>query len=201
MANPVRILFTQNTVIKQEPIQSSQLPSYLKQDIPVGTLLVLQSYGIEGDHIRFSLKELEFKGYRSSWYAYEPHIAIIKEPLRYVKTVSETVPGPYESNSITLTVSWSNIWYQQGLVKLVSNRDTVIKQKPIDSRWLDESYKQVIPAGTELVLLTNKPDSYNRVTLPIEDWHVKCALKDIEFKGFGWNWYAYIEHVGILPVS
>jgi hypothetical protein len=201
MTYPVRILFTQNTIIKQEPIQSSQLPSYLKQNIPAGTLLVLQSYGIEGDHIRFSLKELEFKGYRSNWYAYAPHTTIIKEPLRYVKTVSETVPGPYDNSSITLTVSWGNIWYQQGLVKLISNRDTVIKQKPIDSRFLNESYKQDIPAGTELVLLTDKPDAYNRVTLPIEDWHLKFALKDLEFKGFSWNWYAYIEHVGIETVT
>jgi len=201
MTNPVRIFFTRNTVIKQKPIQSSQLPSYLKQNIPAGTLLVLQSYGTEGDHIKFSLKELEFKGYRSNWYAYEPHVAIIKEPLRYVKTISETVPAPYDNNSITLTVSWGNIWYQQGLVKLITNIDTVIKQKPIDSRWLDESFKQDIPAGTELVMLTNKPDFYNRVTFPIEDWHVKFALKDIEFKGFGWNWYAYVEHVGVVAIT
>ncbi|NES20086.1 MAG: hypothetical protein F6K41_14430 [Symploca sp. SIO3E6] len=41
--------------------------------------------------------------------------------IKNVKTVIETVPAPYDNNSITLTVSWGNIWYQQGLVKLIAN--------------------------------------------------------------------------------
>lgn len=198
----VRLLFTHNTFLKQQPIQSSQLPDYQLQKIPVGTFLVLQSYGMaSNNHIRLSLKDIEFKGVGQNWFAYSEHVSIWRDPFRPVETVDEKLAKQVEKNTVKISLPWRPFPTQSNLLKIVFNRDTIIKRVPVPSQFLSEASRQDIPAGTELVLLTERPDAQNQIQLPIEENHVKFTLQDIEFKGFSRDWYGYIKHVGIQPLG
>lgn len=205
MASLTRILFKRDTPLKREAVQSSQLPSNKLQWLPVGTLLVIQSYGEPAnnqDHYRLTFEKLQFKGFNSDWYAYARDAEITQKTLSAVTTIDAMVSKQTEKNLIKIPVDKTTIGNQQGFLKLVFNVDTVIKREPVDdSSVLNDQSKQVIPAGTELVLLTDKPDATNVVKLPIERNHVKFALKDIEFKGFSKDWYVFTKHAGIQRIG
>ena len=205
MASLTRILFKRDTILKREVIQASDLPSNKRQSVPVGTLLVIQSYGPPAsnqDHYRLTFEKLQFKGFNSDWYAYSRDAEITQKALSAVTTVDAMVSKQTEKNLIKVPVDKTTIGNQQGFLKMVFNVDTVIKREPVDdSSVLNDQSKQVIPAGTELVLLTDKPDASNVVKLPIDRNHVKFALKDLEFKGFSKDWYAFTKHVGIQRIG
>lgn len=194
-----RMLFIQDSVIKQQPIQANQLPSNRRQNVPLGTLLVLQSYNVPSatpDHFRIGLKNLQIKGF-ANWFAFADHVRILEEAFTPITTVEAMVAKQTEKNVVRITADRNIIGNQQDFLKIVFNQDTVVKRKPVDSTLLNDQSKQTIPAGTELVLLTSSPDTNNIVRLPIEDGHVKFTLKDMELKGFSRDWYAFNKHVGI----
>lgn len=200
MANLVGILFKQDTIIKQFPVNSSQLPSTQKQNIPAGTFLILQSYGDPSDHenhYKLSFKGIQFKGSSINWYAFAPHVQINQQPLKTIQSVSDVVSKQPEKNIAKIIVDRKLVPAQGSFLKLVFNTDTIIKLEAVDAKFLNDASKQAIPAGTELVLVTDKPDANNIVKFPIDNSHVKITFKDIEFKGFSQNWYAFMGHVGI----
>lgn len=200
-----RVLFQQDTFLKQRPLQSSQLPNYELQKIPVGTALVLQSYAIppdHPDHYKLGLSKIQFpirNGSSSTWFAYEPHVDI-NQSFTPVTTVGQIARNQKSDSIVKIYADRQIIGSQQGFLKLVVNQDTVIKRDAVSSDILDPSAKQDLPAGTELILLTSPPNSSNVVTFTLDRSHVKFTLKDIAFKGFNQNWYAYTEHVGIQLV-
>ena len=199
MADVVGILFKQNTLIKQSPVDSSQLPSTQQQNVPVGTFLILQAYSdpaTNNNHYKLSLKNIQFKGY-NTWYAFAPHVQLVQQALRPAQTIIEVVAKQTEKNVAKIIVDKKTVPAQGSFLKLVFNIDTIIKRKPVDSQFLNDDSKQTIPAGTELVLVTERPDANNFVKFPIEDNHVKVTFRDIEFKGFSQNWYVFISHAGI----
>ena len=202
MVSLARILFKQDTLLKQEPVQANQLPSQKLQKIPVGTLLVLQSYATpSNNHIKLSLKDVEFKGLSMNWYAYTEHVTIIKDPLKVVDTVDAMVAKQQEKDGVKIIVNKPTVPAQSGLLKLVFNVDTAIKRQPVPADNLNEDSEQKIPAGTVFIILTNKPDINNSIKLPIKDNHVKFTLKDIEFNGFNKDWYVFVKHVGIQRIG
>jgi hypothetical protein len=199
-----RILFIQDTILKQEPIQSSQLPSTQLQKIPAGTELVLKTFQIAGnnlDHYKIGLEDLQFKGLSNNWHAFAEHVEITENTFIEVPTVESIVAKQAQKNAVRVAVSRALVGNRQGFLKVVFNVDTLIKRKPVDGRVLNNESKQTIPAGTELILLTDKPDASNIVKLPIESGHVKFSLKDLEIKGFTKDWYAFAGHVGIQVVA
>jgi hypothetical protein len=204
MEDLVRIVFTQNTVIKQSPIDSSQLPSYQYQAVPVGTCFVLQSYASPSfdtrNHYRFNLKNLQIKGYSTNWYAFAQYTHVMNQPFYPVRSLSDILYSQSQQDVVKISVSIPPST-RQGFLKLVFNTDTVIKRSPVDSNLLNDQSKQSVPAGTELILLTSAPDAGKTVSFPIEDKHVKVTLKDLELKGYSQDWYAFVEHVGIQPVG
>jgi hypothetical protein len=202
MTTFTRVLFLQDTTIKREPIQSSQLPSNKLQKISAGTELVLQSYGLPANnqnHYKLTLKDVGFKG-SLNWYAFAEHVEIGEKQLVPVPTADAIVYKQEDKKFVKIIVDRQSV-DTFGFLKLVFNVDTIIKRRPIDGRFLNEQSKQAIPAGTELILFTSKPDANNIVKLPIEDGHVKFTLKDAEFKGFTQDWYAFAQHVGISRVG
>ncbi|MBE9006686.1 hypothetical protein IQ259_16840 [Fortiea sp. LEGE XX443] len=204
MATLNRILFIQETNLKQEPVQSSQLPSTKQQKIPVGTILVLKSYEIpanNSDHYKLVLEDIQFKGLSSNWFAFAKHAKIIQETINPVATIQAIATKQQSKDILKITVDRQSVGNQQGFLKLVFNADTIIKRQPVDSKVLNDQSKQVIPAGTELILLTDKPDTNNIVKFSLQDSHLKFSLKDIEFKGFAQDWYVFTQHVGIEPVD
>ncbi|MEA5572939.1 hypothetical protein [Calothrix sp. UHCC 0171] len=198
-----RIVFVQNSVIKQQPIDSSQLPSNQRQDIPAGTTLVLQSYSIppgSNNHYKISLDDIQFKGL-SNWFAFANHVQIIQEPIVPETSVEAVIAKQTDKTTAQINVNRNTLGTQQGFLKLVFNVDTFIKRAPVDSQTLNEQSKQLIPAGTELILATSLPDNNNIVKFPIQSNHVKFNLFNVEIKGFSQDWYAFIKHVGIQRVG
>ncbi len=199
MANVVGLLFKRTTIIKQSTADSSQLPSTQRQNVPVGTFLILQSYSDPSEnenHYKFSLKNLQLKGY-NTWYAFAPDVQIVQQPLRPLPTIIEVVSKQTDKSVAKISVDKKTVPAQGSFLKLVFTIDTIIKRTPTDSQFLNDDSKQTIPAGTELVLVTEKPDANNFVKFPIEDSHVKVTFRDIEFKGFNQDWYVFISHAGV----
>ncbi len=200
MATLVGILFKQDTIIKKSPVSSSLLTSSQKQNIPAGTFLILQSYGdpsANENHYKLSFKDIQFKNSSMNWYAFAPHAQINQQPLKSIQSVSDIVSKQTEKNVAKIIVDKKTVPAQGSFLKLVANTDTVIKLDPVDAKFLNDASKQTIPAGTELVLVTDRPDANNTVKFPIQDSHVKVTFKDIEFKGNNQNWYVFMGHVGI----
>jgi hypothetical protein len=198
-----RTVFIQDTIIKQEPIQSNQLPSNRLQNIPAGTTLVVQNYSLppgNNDHYKVTLQNIQFKGF-SNWFAFADHVQIIQEPIVAATSVEAIIARQTEKNVVKITVDRNTLGQEQGFLKLVFNVDTFIKRQPVDSNVLSDQAKQLIPGGTELVLATSFPDNNNIVKLPVQDSHVRFALDDMEIKGFSKDWYAFIKHVGIQRVG
>lgn len=195
-----RLLVKQETVLKQEPISSSQLPSNKLQKLPAGTLLVLQSYGeAANNHFRISLKDIDFKGLTGNWHAFKDHVQIITKSLTSVTTIKQSAYNQQTKDVVEILsyVNQKTAPAQGGFVKLVFNQDTFIKRQPVETRFLQANYIQQIPAGTELVLLTNKPSTQNSIKFPLESRHLKFDLKDVEFKGYSQDWYVFDEHAGL----
>ncbi|MCC5636503.1 hypothetical protein LC593_11640 [Nostoc sp. CHAB 5844] len=204
MATLNRILFIQDTILKQEPVQSSQLPSTKQQKIPIGTLLVLKSYEIpasNSDHYKLSLEDIQLKGFSTNWFAFANHAKIIQDAINPVQTIQAIATKQQAKDTVIFTVDRQSVGNQQGFLKLVFNADTIIKRQPVDSKVLNDQSKQAIPAGTELILLTDKPDTNNSVKFQLQDNHIKFSLKDIEFKGFSKDWYVFTQHIGIQRVD
>ena len=204
MVSRVGLFFKRDSAIKQRPVNSSDLPSTQRQTIPVGTLLVLQSYAEPSpattNHYRFSLKTLQIKGFSTNWYAFADHVQLMNQPFSPVQTVGNVLANQQQKDVVKIIVK-GQPFAAQGFLKLVFNIDTIIKRRPVDSNVLNDQSKQAVPAGTELVLFTNQPDAFKAVSFSIEDKHVKFTLKDLEFKGFRQDWYAFIDHVGIQPIG
>ncbi|GBE91977.1 hypothetical protein [Nostoc cycadae] len=204
MATLNRVLFIQDTVLKQEPVQSNQLPSTKQQSIPLGTLLVLKSYELpinNSDHYKLFLEDIQFKGFSSNWFAFGKHAKIIQDEITPVTSISAIATKQQAKDSVKITVDRQSVGNQQGFLKLVFNVETIIKRQPVDSKVLNDQSKQIIPAGTELILSTDKPETNNSVKFSIQDNHLKFNLKDIEFKGFSKDWYVFMQHVGIQRVD
>lgn len=200
MANLVRILFKQETFLKQEPVPSGQLPSNKLQKVPIGTLLVLQSFGdAASNHIKLSLKDLDFKGLTGNWHAFKGHIEIINKPFTAVTTVKQSAFNQQTKDVVEILafINKQTAPAQGGFVKLVFNKDTIIKRQPVDASVLNANSQQKIPAGTELVLLTNQPDARNSIKFARQSNHIKFTLKDLEFNGFNQDWFAFDDHVGL----
>ncbi|NJL62680.1 MAG: hypothetical protein HC903_13680 [Methylacidiphilales bacterium] len=198
-----RIVFLQNSVIKQQPVQSNQLPSNQRQDIPAGTTFVLQSYSIppgSNDHYKITLDDIQFKGF-SNWFVFAKHVQITQEAITPETSVEAVLATQTDKTAARINVNRNTLGVQQGFLKLAFNVDTFIKRQPIDSSVLNDQSKQLIPAGTELILATSLPDNNNVVRFSIQDNHVKFNLFNIEIKGFSQDWYAFVKHVGIQRVG
>lgn len=204
MATVNRILFIQETSLKQEPVQSSKLPSTKQQKIPVGTVLVLKSYEIpvnHPDHYKLTLEDIQFKGLSNNWYAFAKHVTIIQDANNTGTNVQAIATKQQAKDTVKIPVDRESVGNQTGFLKLVFNVDTFIKRETVESKILNDQFKQAIPAGTELILLTDKPDTNNIVKFPLQNNHLKFNLKDIEFKGFAKDWYVFTPHVDIQFVD
>lgn len=198
MASIARLLFKQTTYLKRSPVQSSELPSNQLQKVPVGTLLVLQSYGTTpNNHLKLSFKDITFKGSGSNWYVFTDHVAVLKDSLGYAETIDSMLSKQFEKNVVKILVDRQTTPAQGDFLKLVVNQDTVIKRLPVQANFLSPSSLERIPAGTELVLATDKPDVNNTVQFPLDKDHVKFSLRDVEFDGYTQGWYGYVKHLGI----
>jgi uncharacterized protein YvpB len=99
-----------DTVLKQQPVQSSKLPDNQKQGVTGGTVFNIQSFAPVGDHIKVSLLGQSFQG-KNTWFVYQRHAAILENgKVRFPASVKLTVPyfdqldnseNPYGSCNVT----------------------------------------------------------------------------------------------------
>lgn len=200
MVSLQRLFVQKDTILKQQPVAASTLPSSEQQKVSAGTRLVLQSFTApeHNQHYKFSLKMIEFKGLSMNWYAFDDHVSINNNDFNPIQTIERVILNQSDKN---VANNVANITLdQQGFLKIVFNVDTVIKRQPVPTDNLNDDSKQNIPAGTELILLTSKPDANRIVKFPIKDSHAKVSFKDVEFKGFNSNWFVFIKHAGIQRV-
>ncbi|WP_407890072.1 hypothetical protein [Scytonema sp. NUACC26] len=153
-------------------------------------------FKITQDHHRITLKNLRFKGF-TSWYVFAPHVDIFSDEFFPIQTVGDIAAEQQNNKEVKIFVDRDSVGNQRNFLKIVVNTETVFKREPVDSSILKDEFKQIIPAGTELVLTTGRPDGSGAVRFPMVKNHVRFSLQSLDIKGFSSNWYAYEEHVGI----
>ncbi len=81
-----------DTIFKQRPLSSSDLSDSEKQSIPAGTVLKVQSYAPEGDHIKVCFADQSFQN-RNTWYVYSRHgVVMHKGAIAFPDRVKLAVP-------------------------------------------------------------------------------------------------------------
>ncbi len=81
-----------DTVLKQQPIQSSKLAAEQLQVVKAGTRLKVQSYSPVSDHIKVALADQSFQG-KNTWFIYQRHGVILENNLViFPQTVKLSVP-------------------------------------------------------------------------------------------------------------
>lgn len=84
-----------DTVLKQKPVQSSQLSESEKQPLAGGTILQLHSFTPEGDHVKVAFRDREYRGL-NTWYVYYKHAVVTKNSeITFPDRIK--LPVPYKS--------------------------------------------------------------------------------------------------------
>ncbi|WAL58748.1 YcbK family protein [Thermocoleostomius sinensis] len=168
---------TQNTIFKQRPLQSSQLPDREKYSVSRGQSFDLQSYahsdsrGDFSSHIRFALRNpQDFIQGRSTWYVYDRHA--------YVEFDGQVVYPPEDPNIFTLRVT----------------TNTVFKRRPLQSTQLAPNEIFPVQQGTTLKL-----QSYAyRDAQGTFNSHIKFAIKyEKDYIERLSTWYVYDRHAQV----
>jgi uncharacterized protein YvpB len=80
-----------DTVLKQKPVQSSQLGDDQKQSVKAGTLLAIAAYSPEADHIKVTLQDQSFQG-KNTWYVFQRYAVVLDKEIIYPTSVKLSVP-------------------------------------------------------------------------------------------------------------
>jgi uncharacterized protein YvpB len=81
-----------DTVLKQKPLQSAQLPDNEKQSVQAGTLLNVHSFAPAADHVKVAFADTTFKG-KNTWYVYQKAAAIVdNNQMVFPTSVKLSVP-------------------------------------------------------------------------------------------------------------
>lgn len=99
-----------DTMLKQQPIQSNKLADDQKQAMKAGTLLNIQAYAPDTDHIKVTLADQTFQG-KNTWYVFQRHCAVLENnAIAYPTSVKLSLPyfdqldnseNPYGSCNVT----------------------------------------------------------------------------------------------------
>lgn len=83
-----------DTFLKQQPIQSSKLADSDKRAIKAGTLLKLQAYTPESDHIKVTIADPAFQG-KNVWYVFQRHATVLDDANNIVFPPAVKLAVPY----------------------------------------------------------------------------------------------------------
>ncbi|WNZ47532.1 C39 family peptidase [Leptolyngbya boryana CZ1] len=67
-----------NSVLKQQPIDSSKLPADQKQSIAAETVLEISSFTVVADHLKVTFADRSFQG-QKTWMIFQRHAVILKD--------------------------------------------------------------------------------------------------------------------------
>ncbi len=164
---------TANTLLKLRPEQSSQLTSAELQSVSAGSTFEIQSYAyadINGDfagHIKVAFKDLNFKGF-NTWFIYGLHAQVEFDGV---------VVYPQED--------------EEAIAVLRVNRDTLLKQRPVQSSVLPEDEKHSVSSGDSFLLHSYAyADSRGDFSS-----HIKFAIRyPKDFVSDRSTWFIYDKH-------
>jgi hypothetical protein len=165
-----QLRITTDTFLKREPSQAYELSPSQLYAIDAGTTLALQSYayGTEerdfNGHIKVALKDRVIEGF-NTWYVYEGHAQVLVNGKLVYPLVEHEKPQ---------------------VLKIV--RDTIVKQRPVQSTELPPEAKESVESGTffELMSYAYADDSGNFNN------HIKFAIaRPADFINGLSTWYVY----------
>lgn len=117
----MKLRIIKDTVFKQAPVQSVDLPENEKLEVPAGKVFELHSYKDIGTHVRISLEKTFLKG-RNTWVVYQNHIEIIGDDG--VKLLGEFEPTDKLPRQVRLSVPYfsqlNNKYQPQGTCNVTS---------------------------------------------------------------------------------
>ena len=157
----------QDTIFKDMPLDSADLPDDFKTFVSAGTEFPVQRYGYADGHIQVELKE-PFGVIGQFGYFYGKHVELKKgeEVLHFdVAQVPVTIPGT---------------------AKVLITKDTWLKKELVDSSALDPSQKEWMNRGQTLTI----------VGYAAFNGHFQVTFLEAR-SGLGKQGYLYWEHVAI----
>ncbi len=164
---------TANTVLKLRPEQSSQLTSAELQSVSAGSTFEIHSYAyadINGNfagHIKVAFKDINFKGF-NTWFIYGLHAQVEFDGV---------IVYPQED--------------EEAIAVLRVSRDTVLKQRPVQSSVLPEDEKHAVASGDSFLL-----HSYAYADAQGDfSSHIKFAIRyPKDFVNDLSTWFIYDKH-------
>lgn len=99
----MKLKLIRDTVFKQTPIQSIELPDNEKVKVAAGKEFELHSYAEMGDHVRIALLNASLKG-RNTWVVFQPHVEIIRDDG--TKVIGRYEPGAQLPEKVNFPVPW-----------------------------------------------------------------------------------------------
>ena len=159
---------SENTWLKQNPIQSSRLPDDKKQFVEAGKAFPLAGFLLEQDHVKVTFgkdangQNIQFQG-RNTWYVYKLHADIL---LNGIPIYGYTVKF---------------------------KTDTWLKQRTIQVVDLAEDDKQFIPEGMVLPITSFSIEGIHlKLTLGKDQQGTQLHFKNKS------TWYVFNLHVAVL---
>ncbi len=128
---------TQDTILKRQPVDSSQLPTDQKVAIARGSSIALHSYafadakGSFNNHIKFAIADAsDYINSFSTWYVYDQHARVeLNDELVYPKASSSRPTTPPPSTRPTTPTTPGS--YRGKAIVLPGGRGTVYTDQPI----------------------------------------------------------------------
>jgi uncharacterized protein YvpB len=99
----MKLTIITNTVFKQAPVQSVELPENEKVNVAAGKEFKVQAYLEMGDHLKVTLLEDSLKG-RNTWTVFKSHVELIGDDGQ--KLVGKYTSGDKLPEKVNLPVAW-----------------------------------------------------------------------------------------------
>jgi hypothetical protein len=146
-----KLKITTDTIFKQTPVQSIELPDSEKVTVEAGTEFNVLSYLIAGNHVKVTLDRT--LNARNTWTAYQGHIELLKDDGR--KLIGKYVEGDRLPESVNLPLPYfsqlDNRYRPHGTCNVTSVAMVAyfygIRPKNPDRQLEDEFFKEVEKRG------------------------------------------------------
>lgn len=172
----LQIKFLCNSVMKLQPLQSSQLSAEQKCDIKAGEVYDVQVYTPMLDHIKVTFKNQNFKG-KNTWYLFQKHAVIVKDekvicPAEIklkvpYKSQLDNAGNPYGScnvTSIAMALSFLGLKAKDAKIQLEDEFQDWMEAKGLDRHSPADLVKLVEGYGYKDTFKTNA------TVQEVQDW-------------------------------
>ncbi|MBL1174430.1 C39 family peptidase [Pantanalinema sp. GBBB05] len=154
----LQLKILRDTILKQQILQSTQLPNAQKQDVKAGTVFNLAAHVPASDHIKVTLANQALQG-KNTWYAYQRHVAILEDgKISFPQAVRLSIPyydqldnsenpfGTCNVTSIAMCLAYMGIGRRRPELRfpdelyLYCEKNGLDRHEPADLKKLVEAY-------------------------------------------------------------